>query len=474
MQYQTSPSNSDSKRRIHQSSVASAYLRTIRCPRAARSHSGSVSPLIIFSLTIIVAFIALSVDVSRTAHAAQVIQFAAESAGLHAYRMSFTDDGQRRQGNLEELVLSALQEPAGASEVAWNFAPAGPKNGTTQTAVMFDSSDVAVVSNAGSGDQSDFVLRVRARREGADALRMFFLPAIYAFSSWSGLTTPASANEATPYRISEIITQPATRIGAGPERGSIASSGGRSFAGSAIFPLAISNKQFLAIAANSRPGANITIDVANSTQAPTSSSTASRIKGAFVNVFGTGGLQYYGNSTGSLAISQLKGTLEYFSSTPAGAVNSPAMVERGSMLSAFDAGEQSFQTETINILSAANRGISPVRYHALPVLADDPRFTQRNQVIGFARLALLQATRNATTGDITVSAILGESSPMLNASVGTGFSEIPVVDGAALPAPSAPFQPRAFDPAANTIARRMTAIVMAPALSPRKVPGASL
>lgn len=446
----------------------------MRFSRLSRSRSGSVGPVIVFSLTMIVAFIALSVDVARTVHAAQAIRFAAESAGLHAYRMLFTDDGQRRQGSPEELALSALQEPAGASFAAWNFAPSGPKNGTTQTAVWFDSSDVAVVANASSGDQSDFALRVRARREGADALRMFFLPAIYSFSSWSGLSAPASAYEALPNRTIEIITQPATRIGAGPERGSIASSGGRSLAGFATFPLAISNKQFFTVAENSRPGARLTIDIVDSTQASTRPAAGSHIKGAFVNVAGSGGLQYYGNSIGGLAISQLKGTLEYFAGTPAGAIYCPAMVERGSILSAFDAGEQSFKAEATSILSATSRSISPVRYHALPVLAGDPEFIQRNQVIGFARIALIEVTRSATTGDITVSAILGESTPMLNASVGTGFAEIPLLGETAVPAPIAPFRPRAFDPAANTIARRMTGIVMAPTLSPRKVQGVSL
>src|SRR5262249_51489986 len=163
---------------------------------------------------------------------------------------------------------------------AWNLAPSGPVNGVSQTAVQFDSSDVVAVTDD-SGDASDFFLQVRARRDGSDALKMSFLPAIYAFNSWSGLTVPANPNEARPYRLADVITQPATRIGAGPQRGGSPQSGSN-FAGFATFPVGISNRQFLNIAQNAAPGATITIDVVNSTKAPSpNSGPGTHIKGSF-------------------------------------------------------------------------------------------------------------------------------------------------------------------------------------------------
>lgn len=435
-----------------------------------RSHGGSVSPLIAFSLTVIVAFIAFAADVMRTIHAIQVIQFASQVSGIYAYQSVFLGDGQRRSGPLDNLVASALQQSGGGSGLPLNLAPAGPKNGTAQSPVTFDPSDVSVINNPNGTDANDFFLRVRARREGADALTMYFLPAIYAFSSWSGSAPPANIDKATPFRTSEIITQPATRIGAGATRGSSSN-----FAGFAAFPIAISNRQFLTLAQNASAGTVVTIDIVNSTKpSTTASSRPNHVNGSFINIYGTSGLNYYGDGTGSLAISQLNSTMRYFAGAPAGSVLAPAVVERGSMVAAFDAGDPTFKSNSANIADAASSSITPVRFHAIPVLADDPKFNLRNQVIGFARLELTKVIRDSNSGDITVTAILGESTPMMNATVGTGLASVPAINGNAIPSAVAPFLPRSFDPSANTVGGRLVGIVMSPALSPRRIEGESL
>ncbi len=445
------------------------YRRAIKLPglvQRPRSYGGSVSPLIAFSLTVIVAFIAFAADVMRTIHAIQVIQFASQVSGIYAYQSIFLGDGQRRGGQLDDLVATALQQPGGAAGSPLNLAPAGPKNGTAQTPVTFDQTDVSVISNPNGSDVNDFFLRVRARREGANALTMYFLPAIYAFSSWSGSAPPANIGSATPFRTSEIITQPATRIGAGAARGS------SNFSGFATFPIGISNRQFLSLAQNASAGTAITIDIVNSTKpSTTASNRPNHVNGSFINIYRTSGLNYYGDGTGSLAISQLNSTMRYFSGAPAGSILEPAVVERGSMVAAFDAGDATFKSNSANIADAASNSITPVRFHAIPVLADDPKFNLRNQVIGFARLELTRVIRDTTSGDITVTAILGESTPMINATVGTGLASVPAVNGSAVPSAVAPFLPRSFDPSANTIGGRLVGIVMSPALSPRKIEG---
>jgi len=144
------------------------------------------------------------------------------------------------------------------------------------------------------------------------------------------------------------------------------------------------------------------------------------------------------------------------------------------MVAAFDAGDSTFKSNSANVVSAANSGISPVRFHAIPVLADDPKFGQRNQVIGFARLELTKVIRDTTSGDITVTAILGESTPMANTTIGTGLASVPAVNGNAIPPAVAPFLPRSFDPAANAVGGRLVGIVMSPALSPRQIHGGPL
>ncbi|MDZ4836485.1 MAG: hypothetical protein SGJ27_22140 [Candidatus Melainabacteria bacterium] len=440
-----------------------------------RNQFGAISPVVIFSLTTIAAFLAFSVDVMRTVHANEAIQFASQASGIHAYQNIFYGDGQRRSGSIEELAMNSLQQSGGATSVPWNLAPAGPKNEVAQTPVTFETSDVTVVSNSNAGDPNDFFLQIRARREGNDALTMMFMPVIFAFNSWSGSATPPNTDKATPFRVSEVITQPATRLGAGPQRGGAINEPASGFAGFASFPLAISNKQFLSISQNASAGAVVTIDIVNSAQAPsTTAAGTAHVRGSFVNVYHTGGLNYYGDAVGSLAISQLNSTMQYFAGAPSGTILSPAVVERGSMLAAFDAGDSTFKTNASNITSAVTRGITPARFHSIPVLADDPKFNQRNQVIGFARLQLTQVLRNATTGAITVTAVVGESVPMYNATIGTGLASVPSFNGTAIPPAVAPFLPRQFNAINNTVGSRPVGIVMSPALSPRRIQGGPL
>lgn len=438
-----------------------------------RTQNGSVTPLIVLSITVIIAFIAFAVDVMRTVHATEAVQFASEAAGVYAYQSMYSGDGQKKPGSPEDNALGSLQQAAGASGIPWNLAPAGPNNGVAQTPVTFDASDVTV--NPNGSDSNDFYLQVRARRAGDDALKMYFMPAIFAFSSWSGSAPPPDVNKATPFRTSEIITQPATRVGAGPSRGASSSEPGAGFAGFATFPIGISNNQFRTLAQSASAGTAVTIDIVNSTKpSTTASNRPNHINGSFINLYGTNGLNYYGDGAGSLALSQLNSTMQYFAGAPSGAVLAPAVVERGSMVAAFDAGDATFKSNSASIATAASNGISPIRFHAVPVLSGDPKFGQRNQVIGFARLQLTKVIRDTVSGDITISAILGDSTPMANTTVGTGLASVPAINGNAIPAAVAPFLPRSFDANANSVGNRLVGIVMAPALSPRKIQGGPL
>jgi hypothetical protein len=424
---------------------------------------------------VIIAFIAFAADVMRTVHANEAIQFASQASGVYAYQSMFFGDGRRKSGSPEDSVIASLQQTSGGSGTPWNLAPAGPRNGIAQTPVSFDPSDVTVIANPDSNDPNDLFLQVRARREGDDALDMYFMPAVFAFSAWSGSSPPPNVGKATPFRVSEIITQPATRVGAGPSSGASSAEPGAGFAGFAAFPIGISNNQFLTLAKTATAGTPITIDIVNSKKTSTTASNRpNHVSGSFINLYGTNGLNYYGEGVGNLAISQLNSTMQYFAGAPAGAVLAPAIVERGSMVAAFDAGDTTFISNSANIANAASRGISPFRFHAIPVLADDPKFNQRNQVIGFARLELTRVIRDTTSGDMTITAILGESTPMLNTTIGTGLASVPAVNGNAIPPAVAPFLPRSFDPSANAVGGRLVGIVMSPALSPRQIQGGPL
>ncbi len=170
-------------------------------------------PFVVFTLIVSMAFLGMAVDVMRTVHAASAIQYASQASALYSYQYAFNPNGSLKSGRFEDNVLQELQVAGGASGAPWNLAPSGPNGPANQTAVEFDASDVTVLKNP--NDAGDYFLQVRARRDGTNGLTMYFLPAIFAFNSLLGLPVPSNLRQANPFRTTEVVVQPARRVGAG-------------------------------------------------------------------------------------------------------------------------------------------------------------------------------------------------------------------------------------------------------------------
>ncbi len=432
-------------------------------------------PFVVFTLLVSVAFLGLAVDVMRTIHAASAIQYASQASALYSYQYAFNPNGTLKSGRFEDNVLQELQVAGGAFGAAWNLAPAGPNGTSTQTPVDFDASDVTALKNP--NDAGDYFLQVRARRDGTNGLTMFFLPAIFALNGTLGLPVPANLRQANPFRTTEVIVQPASRVGAGLANALAPVQPDTRLIGSATFPLAISNKQF---SVASQPGGaitNYTLDLVSSTVP--GSSAADHMQAAFVNVYKTGGLQYYGAGQGNVALAQLYGTLSYFSNPNAANALPPGVVERGSNIFAFDPADPVYQQQAQLLLTARVKAlpVGPNAFYIFPVVSDNPAFGGTNKVIGFARMALTGVKLDSNGVVTSFKAALGESAPMANASVGTTLATVPSITGNSIPALQAAeqeFAPRSFDGDSNSIAARPRGVVMAPALSPRAIVGGPL
>ncbi len=441
-----------------------------------RNKRGAILPFVVFTLILSMAFLGLTVDVMRTVHAASAIQYASQASALYAYQYAFTGNGTLKPGRFEDNVFPELQVAGGSAGQAWNLAPAGPNGPTTQTAVAFDGSDVNVLVNP--NDVGDYFLQVRARRDGTDGLTMFFLPAIFAFNNLLGLPSPPNLRQANPFRTTEVIMQPVTRVGAGLSANMFPVQADARLTGVATFPLAISNKQFSIAAQPGQALTQYTIDLVGSNLPGVTA--ADHIQGAFVNVYKAGGAQYYGAGQGNVALNQLYGTLSYFSNANAANALPPGVVERGSKIFAFDPADPIYQQQGQTLLTARVKTVpmGTSAYYILPVISDNPTFGGTNKVIGFARMALTAANISTTTGVVTsFRCIIGESYPMANVSIGTALAAVPTVTGASIPTllpTEKVFAPRSFDGASNSIAPRPRGVVMAPALSPRAIVGGPL
>ena len=444
--------------------------------RNLRNQRGAILPFVVFTLILSMAFLGLAVDVMRTAHAASAIQYASQASALYSYQYAFNPNGTLKVGRFEDNVLQELQVSGGANGAAWNLAPAGPNGPNTQTAVVFDASDVTVLKNP--NDAGDFFLQVRARRDGTNGLTMFFLPAIFAFNTLLGLPAPVNVRQANPFRTTEVIVQPATRVGAGMASNMSPVQADTRQIGTATFPLAISNKQFVTASQPGQTSNPYTIDLVSSKKPGIAA--ANHLQGAFVNLFKTGGAQYYGGGQGNVALNQLYGTLSYFSNPNAANALAPGVVERGSKISAFDPSDPIYQQQAQTLLTARVKTvpIGAAAFYILPVISDNPSFAGgANKVIGFARIALTAVNIDATGIVTSFTCIIGESYPMANASIGTAVASVPSISGISIPvlqSTEQEFAPRSFDGASNSIGARPRGVVMAPALSPRSIPGGPL
>lgn len=430
-----------------------------------RGTRGSVLPVVVFSLTLTIAFLAFAVDVMRTAHTISVVDFGSQSTALAAYSAGANADGSYAPDAAKSNMLAAVRTAGGAGGSAWNMAPAGPEGPKTRTDITYADSDVSFVNNPNPADASEVFIQVKARRDGNDGLKMFFLPAIFAFNSWSGLPVPPNVNAANPYRTTEVVGQPASRVGAGAPVGS-SNPRAAQIAGFASFPLAVSNNQFSIAAQPSQTLLTYVVDfVASNQPAYTSAPAAGHLKGCLVNVSPTGSnLTYYGSGQGNLAIDQLNGTLQYFNGSFAQGL-APGVVERGSKLNGFDPADQTFQQRKTQVVGYLSSLVG--KNCILPVVqkSGDQFFNGPNTVVGFARMRLLSVTSN--NSGITASFQMLESVALPNVSFANGVASVPAVSGAQLPPPVFPFTTRVLQ--GDGLSQRPRGVVLAPALSARNV-----
>jgi hypothetical protein len=437
-----------------------------RTPAGAvgRLGRGSILPVMAIAMPLIVALLAFAIDMSRNVAAVRKLQFAADAAALYASSFGANADGSYDVNSAQANMLNALSDVNGGSGVVWNSAPAGTigaQSGDEQAGVVFSDADLSLVANPADG-QEKFV-QVKARRDGNDALGQLISPAINALHNIGGQFTPGPSTVST-YRIAEAIGQPASKVGAAPPK-SNAINASRSLAPFAVFPMAISNAQFLTASSPSQANKDYTADVVTP-GAFAQAVLPNHFRVAFINVAPSGSTSTpYGTGQGNLAIDQLVGTLRYFAPAAGNAVL-PAAVERGVSLSAFNPADPVFVSRQSDITSAFSQ-VPVGQWLLMPVLASDPSFSNANQVVGFARMQLVQGLTSTPNG-YTVSLRIGESIPLRNVS-SANYATVPTFSNALLPAPVAPFIPRAFDPTTNSIAARSRGVVMAAAVSPRRL-----
>lgn len=430
-----------------------------------RSGRGSILPLIAFLLALSMAFLALTIDVMRTVYTCDKLRAAVESAGLAAMCQAGNTTGTAYDATARNNVIYRLQELGGSTGPAWNQAPAGPDSTGSpfDTDITFDTGSPDLFY-PNPDDPREFFLRVTARRDGADSLSMFFLPAIYAFNTWAGLPVPPGLSRVTPSASVEVISQPARRIGAGLANSSLAQAAD-SFSRTATFPLAVGIGGFET--ARSTTGwqpVNLVSSTAGATTSPA-------LKCAFVNVArnqsGTG--EYHGQASGSSAVDELMALMDYFNVNPPSSALAPGVVEKESMLSAFDPSAAEFKNMVDNgQLPLRLQALDGSQYLVVPVVLESPTGTanQRLSVAGFARLRLRLVS--VTSSQLNLEAEIGEAAPVCNATVGDGsFYTGPA---RAINADTALFAQR-IDPGITVdslaLAPRQRGIVLAPSISPR-------
>ncbi|HEY9868404.1 MAG TPA: Tad domain-containing protein [Candidatus Obscuribacterales bacterium] len=429
----------------------------------SRATRGSVLPVVTFALILVVAFLGLAIDVMRNFLAARQLQFAAQSAALYGLSFATNQDGTYRDEDARNNVRVRIMAAGSAGAGAWNRAPAGPQDGGSQwfSPVRLSAADVTFIDNP--EDSSEFFVRVAARRDSEDALTLLFMPALHAMNSLMGQPVPELARKASPYRVAEVVGQPASRIGPGAPLDASPGSRAAELARFAALPLAVSNEQFAQAA---EPGQNRTryvVDLVSSATA-TQATQPGHLKGAFVNLVPGGGTSaYYGDGQGEAAIDELVRLLDYFGDgrNPL----APAAVERGSRLAAFDPSDPVFAARKQEIVTALRR-LPLHRPYIVPVVRNDPEFSSGNEVVGFARLILVQAIESGS-GEIALTMQATESVPVRNASFANGARFVGSPGAVMLPAPVAPFQARTWLVGSNGLSARPRAVVLAPSLSPR-------
>ncbi len=459
----------------------------MKCQKSAnkvrsRRSAGAVLPFVAFIIVLGIAFVAFCVDVMRTAYASSAVRYAAEAAALGAFSSTLSTPAQSySRDQAESNIRQAIFQASGSSGPAWNTAPYGPNSALSgraaaESAVHFEDADITFLDNPNTADSGDYFLQLRGRRDNADSLKLFFLPLIYAFNGagiGSVATVPTEMTFASPQRLVEIIAQPASRIGAGVPRTAGSAMRDQDLIGFATLPIALSNKQFAALA-NS---ANSALPAYNLLLSPTSSIPAGTISGALVNLTPSPStLAYYNQASSSLNVNQLVANLAYFAPGPTNNEIPSAMVERGSLISNFNLNSNLFTSATVQQqLVNQLRQLSIGRSYIFPVVAENPTFAtgEVSKVVGFARLRLLGSPTVFSQGNFNLSVALEpDSVAVRNASFANARAAIPAATSAMMPAPIAPFTARIKIGEGMSV--RPRSIVMAPSLSPRTTSSSSM
>jgi hypothetical protein len=418
------------------------------------------------AVVMLVGYVGFSTDVMRNFLAVRKLQFASDAAALYGY--SFYSSAMNNTGILNtQSVQTAIVNAGTSSDTAWNTAPSGPAdlfNGPWNTGVTFAAGDVSFVPNP--NDATEQFLQVTARRTGADALNQYFMPCLYTFNAWAGAPVPPSLYQASPYRITEVVGQPASRIGPGVPIGT-SNTILAAMTGYASCPIALSNTDFRTAA---QGGGTYTLDFSK-TSGPASG--ANTIRACFVNVAAGGStLNYYASSQDTNA-AQITSLLKYF--TLNASSTAPAAVERGAGLIAFDPTGKNFQLQQVQIVNVLQQIVAQTNpYLILPVVENTsaqttPSYVAANTVRGFARVKLLAAAVKNGLVSCTIQISELGSTCIKNASYVEGFATIPLIDGHLLPAPVTPLTPRIYNVTTNVLSNRLAGLALAPALSPRNV-----
>lgn len=453
---------------------------------APRRASGSILPVVAFSLLLIFAFLAFTVDVMREFLEAGQLRFAARSAALDLLPFVCLDASGQMQNNpvcsasgaftgtaLSNLT-QALNRPNGQSGEAWNQATSNSESGDQNwmQGVTFSPDDLASGAAVGNvQDKQDPLLELRVNRTGENGLTLFFMPLVFAFNSSMGIPVPQSAASAEQSHIVEVVGQPATRIGSAAPLDSISGKAqAMATARSATFPLAINYDDFKRASLSAGSGLfSCTVHLS----APQASqlSAANDLRGYFVNL--SNGSQVnasYNEAQDPARVNDLTGTLLYFDSSPSQPVSAtlklPAAVENGVQLDRFAPPAVKANSDLSLVISQ----LSLNKCYIVPVVREGVSPTTQCQVLGFSLLRLTAVT--ATSSGWDFSFVMGESLPVLNASC-SGLKTIPNFDGTLLPsiydAQNNPFRVRSYDANNDLIAPRPKGVVLAPVVSPRRL-----
>lgn len=461
-----------------------------RCLLLERDRAGTVMPLVVFSVLILFAFLSFSIDIMREFYAVDKLRYAARAAALDILPFACLD----ANGNPDNVPLcdnsgTLLPEPATQLSLALNrngglndgdsftnTAPAGDPSDSSEPMdrpVLIDSSDIksAAAVDSEVSEKTELMLRVAARRNGPQSLALLFLPVSFGAS---GAAIPGQAQSRALAAVTEVVGQPATRVGAAVPATAIGTRNQAMYRGRlATFPFAIEYSDFLSAVATAGSGStSFTITATD----PGSSAIAGAARGYFINdCSGSSVGGYYSDAQTPARLDELIGLIRYFDRGAGPAipqsVRYPAAVEAGVAVDCFRSTLTSFDNADLRAMLTDLGSTAANRCFVLPVVQQSGALpASQRQVNGFAWVKLLSLVETSP-GKWNFNFQINESIPILNASCSGGMKSIPAVNGDRMAAPSVtgPFKMRKLLAGANTLESRPRGVVLAPAVSPRTV-----